>query len=117
MKRLLRSWREDRCLRERGVIDWVGVGGSGGHISPKYFDYLPFPRFPDAVCEQIAQLYHNPIPPPTHKRTLANFVAWHRKWNEGLGVWELDRELKVLQRTLAEVQEEIIEGRTVRLPV
>ena len=103
-------------LREYRVIDWVGVGGSGGHLSPDYFDFLPFPRFPDAVRGRIARLYHHFVPQPAHKATLVNFVAWHREWNEGLGIWELDRELKALQRTLADVQEEIIEGRTVKLP-
>lgn len=103
-------------LRERGVIDWVGAGGSGGHMSPEYFDYLPFPRFPEGVRRQIARLYHNPAPRSTPKLTLANFVAWHRKWNDDLGIWELDREMKALQQTLAAVQEEIIEGRAVQLP-
>jgi len=103
-------------LRKHGVVDWVGVGGSGGHMSPDYFDYLPFPRFPDAVRERIARLYHNPVAPPVRNPTLADFVAWHREWNEGLGIWELDKEMKALQQTLAAVQEEIIEGRTVKLP-
>lgn len=104
-------------LREHGVIDWVGVGGSGGHMSPEYFDYLPFPRFPESVRRSIACLYHNPAPRPMRNLTLTNFVTWHRDWNEGLGIWELDREMKDLQQTLAAVQEEIIEGRTVRIPV
>lgn len=104
-------------LRKHGVIDWVGVGGSGGHMSPDYFDYLPFPRFPDGVREDIARLYHNPAAPPARKATLATFVAWHREWNESLGIWELDREMKALQQTLIAVQEEIIEGRTVKIPL
>jgi type I restriction enzyme S subunit len=103
-------------LREHGVIDWVGVGGSGGHMSPDYFDYLPFPRFPDSVRERIARLYNHTATPPRRKATLASFVAWHREWNEDLGIWELDREMKTLRRTLEEVQEQIIEGKTVKLP-
>jgi type I restriction enzyme S subunit len=103
-------------LREHGVIDWVGVGGSGGHMSPDYFDYLPFPRFPYDIREHIARLYHQPTAPPKRNLTLENFVAWHREWNEGLGIWELDVKLKTLQRTLTDVQEQIIEGRTVKLP-
>ena len=103
-------------MRKHGVIDWVGVGGSGGHMSPDYFDYLPFPRFPDSVRERIARLYHNPVPPPARKPTLSDFVAWHRQWNEGLGIWELDKEMKLLQQTLAAVQEDIIEGKLVKLP-
>ena len=103
-------------LREHGIVDWAGVGGSGGSMSPDYFDYLPFPRFPDDVRKQIARLYHNPISPPEQAVTLASFVNWHRAWNEGLGIWELDRELKSMQRILGEVQEQIIEGRPVKIP-
>ncbi len=103
-------------LREHGVIDWVGVGGSGGHMSPEYFDYLPFPKFPAIIRQKIARLYHNPAPRPAAKLMLANFVTWHRQWNESLGIWELDREMKALQQTLNAVQEQIIEGKTVLLP-
>ncbi|MEQ2006032.1 MAG: hypothetical protein ABMA26_04470 [Limisphaerales bacterium] len=103
-------------LREAGVLKHIAVGGQGGHLSPDYFDYIPLPKFPDSVRKCIAGLYHNPGTPPARKATLANFVTWHREWNEGLGIWELDRELKALQRTLADVQEQIIEGRTVTVP-
>ena len=44
------------------------------------------------------------------------FVDWHRKWNKALGVWELDREMKVLQLLLSDVQNKIIEGAAVQLP-
>lgn len=104
-------------LRERGVIDWVGVGGSGGHMSPKYFDYLPFPKFPDTKQIEIARFYHNASPPPTDAPTLDTFVDWHRCWNSKLGIWELDREMKVLQRTLIDVQKQIIEGKRVVVPL
>jgi type I restriction enzyme S subunit len=88
-------------LRERGVIDWVGVGGSGGHMSPDYFDYLAIPKFPDEKQREIARLYHQDAPPPGNP-TLDTFAARHRQWNADLGICELDREMKVLQRTLAE---------------
>jgi len=104
-------------LREHGVIDWVGVGGSGGHMSPDYFDYLPIPKFPDDKQVEIACLYHHDAPQPPIKPTLDNFVDWHRCWNAGLGIWELNREMKALQRTLSEVQERIIEGKTVNVPI
>jgi len=100
-------------LREHGVIDWVGVGGSGGHMSPRYFDYLPFPKFPDAKQIEIAKFYHNASLPPTDIPTLDTFVDWHRRWNSKLGIWELDREMKVLQRTLIDVQKQITEGKPV----
>ncbi len=81
-----------------------------------YLDQVPFPKFPDSIQNDIARLYHNPTPRPAATLTLANFVTWHRQWNEGLGIWELDREMKALQQTLNAVQEKIIEGKTVQLP-
>jgi type I restriction enzyme S subunit len=104
-------------LREHGVVDWVGVGGSGGHMSPEYFDYLPFPKFSDTKQAEIARFYHNPSPPPKELVTLDTFVDWHRRWNDDIGIWELDLEMKVLQRTLSDVQEQIIEGKTVKVPI
>jgi len=104
-------------LRKVGIVDAIGAGGSGGSLAIGYLDKVPFPRFPSGVQETIASLYHNPGEPPKRKLTLESFVAWHREWNEGLGIWELDREMKTLQRTLAEVQELIIEGKTVTIPI
>lgn len=102
-------------LRDQGVVDWVGVGGSGGHMSPEYFDYLPIPRFPDDVQAAIAKLYHSPtsvLPTPS---SVASFVAYHRARNAALGIWELDSDMKALQAELAAVQEAIIQGNTVRV--
>jgi len=104
-------------LREHGAVDWVGVGGSGGHMSPEYFDYLPIAKFPEDKQKEIALLYHHDSPPPPWEPTLDNFVDWHSRWNATSGIWELDRQMKVLQRTLYEVQEKIIEGATVSVPL
>lgn len=104
-------------LREHGVLDWVGVGGSGGHMSPDYFDYLPFPNFPEGKQREIARLYQLDTPSPSGKPTLDTFTSWHRQWNASLGIWELDREMKILQRALSEIQEQIIEGKTAQVPL
>lgn len=109
-----------RCIfhwyRNQGLIDLMAVGGSGGHFSPNYFDFVRIPNFPEEIKTKIAALYHNPASCPARKLTLANFVAWHDEWNESLGIWELDHEMKVLQQTLAAVQEKIIEGQPIQLP-
>ena len=84
-------------------------------MSPEYFDYLPFPKFPDNVQQDIAKLYHSPSPPPKEKLTEANFIDWHRRWNDKLGIWELDRDMKALQAQLEKVQAEIIDGKTVHI--
>lgn len=109
-----------RCIfnwyRSERLIDLMAVGGSGGHFSPEYFDFVLIPKFPDAVQHEIVRHYHNDVSPPSTTITKANLVAWHREWNKTLGIWELDREMKLLQQTLADVQEQIIEGTTVKLP-
>lgn len=103
-------------LRNVGMVDAIGAGGAGGSLAMGYLDQVPFPQFPDAIQNSIAQLYHNPASCPTQKPTLVNFVTWHRQWNESLGIWELDREMKALQQTLNAVQEQIIEGKNVKIP-
>ncbi len=104
-------------LRAKGIVDTIGAGGSGGSLAIGYFHHVFFPNFPRPKQEEVAKLYHNPAPPPSDTPTLDTFVDWHRRWNEGLGIWELDREMKKLQQTLNEVQEQIIEGKTVTVPL
>ncbi|MBI4916073.1 MAG: hypothetical protein HY825_09525 [Acidobacteria bacterium] len=100
-------------LREQGVVDWVGVGGSGGHMSPEYFDYLPIPNFPDHVQAAIARLYHAGGPGAAGPPSISEFVDHHHARNEALGIWELDSGMKALQAELAAIQDQIILGRTV----
>ncbi|MBN1886847.1 MAG: hypothetical protein JW850_02615 [Thermoflexales bacterium] len=104
-------------LRKIGLVDMIGAGGSGGSLAIGYFHHVPFPKFPEDEQAEISRCYHNPTPPPTGTPTLDTFVDWHRRWNVNLGIWELDREMKTLQRTLADVQEKIIEGETVQIPI
>lgn len=54
---------------------------------------------------------------PSDMPTLSTFVDWHKRWNGELGIWELDRELKVLRRTLLAVQDKIIKGEPVNVPL
>jgi hypothetical protein len=110
-----------RCVfnwyRSMRLIDLMAVGGSGGHFSPEYFDYVRIPLFPEPVQAAIVRLYHNAARPPDKKPTLSTFVEWHREWNRQLGIWELDCEMKLLQTRLAEVQELIIAGKAVNVPM
>jgi type I restriction enzyme S subunit len=103
-------------LRNIGLIDAIGAGGSGGSLAIGYFHHVPFPKFPDEKKTEIARLYHNPAPSPKGSPTLDTFVEWHRNWNEDLGIWELDYEMKALQQTLEAVQKNIISGETISLP-
>lgn len=60
---------------------------------------------------------HHLQDPPFSKATQDNFVDWHRRRNAALGIWELDRELKALEQDLRHVQEQIIKGKTVVIPI
>ncbi len=108
-----------RCIfdwyRSKRLIDLMAVGGSGGHFSPEYFDYIKIPKFPQNKQDEIVLQYHNPTPKPSEKLTIRDLVNWHKKWNNGLGIWELDREMKVLQNTLLDVQQKIIDGKVVKV--
>ena len=61
-----------RCIlnwyRSQRLIDLMAVGGSGGHFSPDYFDFVLIPKFSEVLQRQICDLYHNPTPPPAAKR-------------------------------------------------
>jgi hypothetical protein len=112
-----------RCVfnwyRAMRLIDLMAVGGSGGHFSPTYFDYIRIPDFPADVRERIVRLYHNAGRAPRRPLSLANFVDWHDELNASVGIWELDRELRKLKAELREVQEQVIYGLPVQcqLPV
>lgn len=98
-------------LYKNGIIDLLSVGGSGGHFSPVYFnDFIQVPDFPRNKQEAIARLYHNDVNPPKDEYTLDSFVSWHRKWNQDLGIFELDLEMKNLRQMLAKVQDMVIKG-------
>ena len=53
VKRLPAFWRS------KGMIDFIGVGGSGGHCAPSYFHLIETPLFDDTKQKEIALLYHN----------------------------------------------------------
>jgi len=110
-----------RCIfhwyRSMRLIDLMAVGGSGGHFSPEYFDSLLIPRFPNAIKDQIVKLYYSPAPNAAKPPNLTSFAEYHQTRNAALGTWELDGELKALQSELAAVQELVIQGKTVTVPL
>ena len=97
-------------LRSEGILDLIAAGGSGGSLGISYFDLVPFPKFPRNIQENIASLYHSVVPPPDIPRSLDNFVEWHSKWNRNLGIWELEKELKNLEKVLSVLQQSVIQG-------
>jgi hypothetical protein len=61
-------------------------------------------------------LYHHDASPPSELPNLETLVDWHLQWNASLGIWELNREMKALQRSLYDILELIVEGKRVQVP-
>ncbi|MFZ7235655.1 hypothetical protein ACLSZ3_03750 [Avibacterium gallinarum] len=106
-----------RCFlafwREKGMIDAIGVGGSGGHCSPSYFSLINTPNFPTEKQQEIAKLYHNPIAYDAKNATLDNFLALDDEFNSQAGIYELDKTAKQFQAILNQAIESIIENKPV----
>jgi hypothetical protein len=109
-----------RCVfnwyRNSGLIDLMAVGGSGGHFSPEYFEYLRIPDFPEECQKNIVRLYSQDTPPPERQPSISDFVSWHDEWNSSLGIWQLDREIRTLKNQLENTQDLLIKGEKVSLP-
>jgi type I restriction enzyme S subunit len=84
-----------RCFlaywREQGMIDYIGVGGSGGHCAPEYFNYLLIPNFPQQIKQQIVKLYYN-----TDK--------------ENPGIYQLDQLNRRLKMEVKDLIDKIVTG-------
>ena len=108
-----------RCImqyyKEIGIIDYLTVGGNGGHLSPSYFDRVYIPNFPVSKQQEIAKLYHNPIDYPTATFTLENFLTEDSQYNEQAGIYELDKTVKQLQNLLNQEIENIINDKPVTI--
>lgn len=106
-----------RCFlafwREKGMIDAIGVGSSGGHCSPSYFNLINTPNFPTEKQEEIAKLYHNPIVYDIKNATIDNFITLDSKFNNQAGIYELDKTAKDLQILLDKAIENIINDKNV----
>jgi len=89
----------------------MAVGGSGGHFSPDYFEYIKIPNFPQDVEEQVVKLYHNEVENIINKvENWEVFIRLDKERNIGLGIWELDKEKRNLQNEMLSIQEQVING-------
>ena len=101
-------------LKEKGFIDYMTVGGSGGHLSPSYFNRVVIPNFPEKKQEEIANFYHNPINYPK-SLNLNNFLEEDNKWNKNVGIIELDDSAKNLKKHLVELLDKIVNDNEVKI--
>lgn len=109
-----------RCFlafwRSKGMIDYIGVGGSGGHCAPSYFQLIETPLFSHTKQEEIAQLYHNPQSNyNTENFTLDNFLELDNAYNEDAGIHELDKTGKMLKSILNTAIDDIANNKEVNI--
>ena len=90
-----------RCVfdwyRNMGLIDLMAVGGSGGHFSPEYFDYIRIPKFPDQVIDTIVSQYSSTVD--------INFGSNVKEMKDinlnDYGIVQLDRKVKILKEYIS----------------
>lgn len=99
--------------KEVGLTDCMTVGGSGGHLSPSYFDRILIPHFPEYKQKEIAVLYHNPQDTKTWDFTLDNFMELDNIFNQNAGIYELDGCAKFLKQQLKKVIDDIVNDRPI----
>lgn len=109
-----------RCFlafwREKGMIDYIGVGGSGGHCAPSYFHLIETPKFQKNKQNEIAKLYHNPNAINNSKNaTLENYLALDNVFNEEAGIYELDKSAKAMKERLNEVIDQIANDENIEI--
>ncbi len=103
-------------LRAVKLIDIYAVGGNGGSLAMKYWDIIPFPKFPDKKQSDIVKLYSNPY------KNIANFdgddfLEDDKKWNKKVGIVELDCSVKELKKRLNKVLNQIVNDEKVNLKI
>ena len=110
-----------RCFlafwREKGIIDYIGVGGSGGHCAPSYFHLIETPKFKKVKQEEIAKLYHNPNSDfeKLNSTTLDNFLEIDNNFNLEAGIYELDKSAKQYKERLDEVIDKIANDKHIEI--
>jgi len=104
-------------LRHNEIIDLYAVGGNGGSLAQKYWDYIPFPKFDIVKQKEIAKLYHNSNTDfkILNSATLDNFLDIDNKFNSEAGIYELDKTAKRYKEILGEIIDKIANDEDVNI--
>ncbi|MCU5325625.1 hypothetical protein OB976_21530 [Bacillus cereus] len=104
--------------REKGLFDLLGVGGSGGHLSPEYFDSILVPCFSTEFLNNLCSLYYNSEDELSLKDILEwDFLEKEKDRNKKLGIVNLKKEIEELKEILSEVQDCIILDKEIHFSV
>lgn len=102
--------------RDKGMIDNYAVGGNGGSLAIKYWDFLKFPNFPVDTERHIVKLYHNADAIyKTDNLTLSDFIDYDNQFNQEAGIYELDKSMKYLQSKLDDAINAIVDDIDVKI--
>lgn len=102
--------------RANGMIDAYAVGGNGGSLAIKYWNFLKFPNFPVKKENQIVKLYHNASSVyKTSNLKLNDFLDYDNKFNQEAGIYELDKSMKYLQEKLSNVINAIVDDIEIKI--
>ncbi|MGL5257647.1 MAG: restriction endonuclease subunit S [Proteocatella sp.] len=109
-----------RCFlafwRSKGMIDYIGVGGSGGHCAPSYFHLIETPLFDDQKQTEIAKLYHNPTCIYDNTIfTLDTFLDFDNSYNADAGIYELNKTAKLLKEILNTAIDNVVQNKKVKI--
>ncbi len=87
--------------RAKGMIDSYAVGGNGGSLAIKYWDYLKFPNFPNVVEDNIIKLYTTNFDITKYKQCDNNsFEETDKNKNQKMGIYELDKTIKMFKEII-----------------
>ncbi|MDR0683411.1 MAG: hypothetical protein LBG15_16460 [Dysgonamonadaceae bacterium] len=102
-------------LRNKGIIDLFAVGGNGGSLAQKYWDYIPFPKFGRNKQLEIALLYHNDKIKyeTTTCCNIETFIQIDNDYNKTAGIYELDKTAKLLKEKLNQAIDDIVNDKQV----
>lgn len=109
-----------RCFlafwRSKGIIDFIGVGGSGGHCAPSYFHLIETPLFPETIMNEVSLLYHNKkLKYDLSSSSLDNFLKIDNSFNKEAGIYELDKSIKYLRQKLDKAIDDVVHDREVEI--
>ena len=84
-----------RCIfdwyRRRGLVDALAVGGSGGHLSPVYFEYIKIPNFKNELIKKINRHYSSESIQTISNANMNDFARTISKAQDQLGIWQLSK--------------------------
>lgn len=98
-----------------GVIDAVKVGGHGGSFAQKYWNIIPFPKFPLEKQKEIATLYHNPAAYEASDCAIESFLEYDSEYNSKAGIYELDKTAKHLKEILDDAIDKIVRDQDIAI--